>query len=61
VRVASVVALAVAGLLLVCAAGCSSSSTSKFCSTLTHTKLDFSPIGQPTHELRALDQLLAQL
>jgi hypothetical protein len=61
VRVASVVALAVAALLLVSAAGCSSSSTSKFCSTLTQSKLDFSSISQPSHELHALDQVLAQL
>ncbi|HEY1739790.1 MAG TPA: hypothetical protein VGI86_13815 [Acidimicrobiia bacterium] len=60
-RVASVVTPVVAALLAAFAAGCSSSPTSSFCSTLTSSKVDFSQIAEPAHEVAALDQLIAKL
>ncbi len=64
-RVASVVTPVVAVLLAVLlaalAAGCSTSPTSRFCSTLTNSKLDFAQVADPAKEFAALDQVLAQL
>ncbi|HEY3834108.1 MAG TPA: hypothetical protein VGO03_17590 [Acidimicrobiia bacterium] len=60
-RVASVVTPVVAALLASFAAGCSSSSASSFCSTLTSSKLDFSQVTAPAKELGTLDQLIAKL
>ena len=60
-RVASVVTPVVAALLAAFVAGCSGSSTTSFCSTLTSSKLDFSHVTQPAQELAALDQLIAKL
>src|SRR3954467_8271845 len=48
-------------LLVLCGSGCSTSSVSHFCDTLTKAKLDFQPINQPAHEFAALDQVLAGL
>jgi hypothetical protein len=65
VRVASVVSPAVAGLLaamlVALASGCSSSTSSALCSTLTRSKVDFSDLDNPAHELAALDKVLERL
>ncbi len=60
-RAASVVTPVVAALLASFLGGCGSSSTTAFCSTMTHTKVDFSDVSNPGKELRALDEVLAQL
>ena len=61
-RVASVApAVAAPLVVLALASGCSGSSTSSFCGTLTHSKVDFGDVTNATRELAALDHVLAQL